>query len=355
MEGNHISTTRRKTLVAGVGVLAALAGCSDTDDTAAEESIGGGEEGSDAQSTASAETDDASESGSESASEESNQQQEANVKLGEMVEGENLSMVAREVTKTEKISEFTEAESGNTFAIVRMAVKNTGSEFVDFNSFLQARLKDNSNHVYDASFGSTGHPIESGILAAGEVARGDVVFEVPKDARGLTMQFDFSTFDFFEFERVTVDLESKADSIQDLEQSLQVDVHSPGDAVDHEDVSVTLHGVRTETELGSFTQAEDGNEYVIPDIEITNNTEEPLSVSTVLQMRVKDGSGLAFMADIGGSSQLSQGYSEGSEIAPGESRRGELAYQLEQGTSPLYWAFNFLNLSNEMKAFWELR
>ncbi|KTG10291.1 hypothetical protein AUR64_11985 [Haloprofundus marisrubri] len=264
-------------------------------------------------------------------------------------------MVAREVTKTEKLGEFTEAESGNTFAVVRMAVKNTGSEFVDFNSFLQARLKDDSNHVYDASFGSTDHPIESGILAAGEVARGDVVFEVPKNAGGLTMQFDFSTFDFFEFERVTVNLESKADSIQDLKQSLQVDIQSPGDAVDHEGVSVAVHGVRTETELGSFTQAEDGNEYVIPDIEITNDTGEPLNVSTALQMRVKDGSGLAFMADIGGSSQLSQGYSEGSEIAPGESRRGELAYQLEQGTSPLYWTFNFLNLSNEMKTFWKLR
>ncbi|WP_433632963.1 DUF4352 domain-containing protein, partial [Halomicrococcus sp. NG-SE-24] len=200
--------------------------------------------------------------GGDGTSESKQKQKKASVKVGEVVEGDNLAMVVREVEETEKLGEFQKAKSGNTYRVIRMAVKNTSGDYIDFNGFLQAQLKDDSNHVYDATVSSTDHPIQSGILAAGEVARGDIVFEVPKDASGLNLQFDFTTFDLFNFNRVTVALDEEAESIANLEQSLKVDVLSPGKTSSQSDVSVVVHGVRTASELGSFAQAADGREYV---------------------------------------------------------------------------------------------
>ncbi|WP_049970602.1 DUF4352 domain-containing protein [Haladaptatus cibarius] len=332
----------RRTFLA-VSATTALAGCSS--DTASDdpESTGSPSGNDDAKTTTGSDTDD------------SESRNSANAVLGEVVKDDSLAMVARSVEKSEQLDEFSEAQSGNTFIVVRLAVKNTSSEFIDFNSFWQTRLKDSENHVYDASFSSTDHPIESGLLAPGEIARGDVVFEAPSGAENLTMQFDFSAFELFDYERVTIDLGSEADSIGDLEQSLNANIKSPGKSVTHDGITVTVHDVRTETSLGEFTSAEDGHEYVIPDFSITNETGEPLTVSTLLQMQLKTGTGLSYGSNINATSSLSQSYSEGSDIADGETRRGELAYQVETDSSPIYWAFNFMSLSEPKKAFWELR
>lgn len=295
--------------------------------------------------------------GTETSSEETTAQGEtgsASVRIGDIVDGENISMVARETTTTDSLDEFTEADEGNEFVVVRLAVKNTSSQYVDFSSFWQSRLKDSQNRVYEPSVSTTDHPIQSGVLAAGEVARGDVVFEVPTDAGDLTMQFDFTAFDLFQFDRVTVDLAATAATVGDLSQSLDVEVHSSGGTASYQNVSVRLHGVRRETSLGEFDQAEEGTEYVIPDFEVTNDTSEPLTVSTLLQMHVKDYTGLAYSSDIGATSSLDSAYSEGSDIAPGESRRGELAYQVPADVPCLYWVFNFYTLTEPRKTFWRL-
>lgn len=280
---------------------------------------------------------------------------EATVKLGEVVQGDSLKMVVRKIRTTKKLGQFSEAESGNTFLVVRMAVKNTSDGFIDFSGFWQARVKDATNHVYTASFTGTDHPLGSGVLASGEVARGDMVFEIPKSATDLTLQFDFSSFDLFEFDRVTVDLGEKAAQIGDVSQSLNVDVHSPGEMANHSGVGVTLHGVRTTTKVSNFAEAEEGNEFVITDIEITNNSSEPLSVSSLLQMSVKDGTGLTYGSSIIATSQLDQAYSEGSEIAAGESRRGEIAYEVAMDVDVAYWTFNFLDFDAKRKAFWKVK
>jgi hypothetical protein len=290
-----------------------------------------------------------------SSTETSTAAQSASVAIGEVVEDDSLAMVVRGVEKAASLGEFQEAESGNTYVVVEMAVKNkSSSEFVDFSSFWQTRLKDGSNHVYDQTVAVTENPMRSGQLAPGEVSRGDVVYEVPEDASDLSMQFDFSSFDLFSFSRVTVDLSSTASEVADLSQDLAVDVRSPGESVSKQDLTVTLHGSRTATELGSFASADEGTQYVIPDVSVTNNTGEPLSVSIVLQMVVKDGTGQAYTADIGGLSALDKAFAQGSEIAPGETRRGEIAYQVPEDAAELFFAFEFSLLADGDKTFWSL-
>ncbi|SFL07941.1 protein of unknown function [Halogranum rubrum] len=341
----------RRSFVAA-GALTLLTGC--TGDSSSGEG-GTAEPTSEATTQTESATTDSTQTFDESSDNEASTSQSVSVTLGEAVEGENLTMVARSVSTTDKLGEFQEAQSGNEFVVVRLAVKNISEKFIDFSSFWQTRLKDGENHVYDASFGVTTHPFDSGTLAPGEVSRGDVVYEVPKDVGELTMQFDFSAFDLFKFKRVTVNLSDEAESIANLSQKLNTKILSTGESASNGGVSVVVHGVRTESKLGEYTEAEDGREYVIPDVEITNGTEEPLTVSTMLQMRVKTGTGLSSTADLAGSSSLSRGYNEGSDIAPDESRRGELAFQVEEDASSLYFVFDFLDIADAYKVFWELR
>ncbi|MBX0298156.1 DUF4352 domain-containing protein [Haloarcula nitratireducens] len=347
---NESQFSRRRFVA--LGTLAALAGCSGGEDTSNSDSDGST---TDTATTTGDGVSDTPASDDDAASEEDAGSQSATVKLGEVVEGDNLSMVARETSTTTQLGEFQEAGNGNEFVVIRLAVKNTSDSFIDFSSFWQTRLKDSENTVYDPTFGATAHPFDGGSLAPGEVSRGDVVYEVPKNAEGLNMQFDFSTFDLFSFERVVINLGQEASSISNLSQDLDVDILSPGDSASKNGVKATVHGVRTESQLGEMAQPDEGNEYVIPDIEITNNTDEALTVSTLLQMRIKTGTGLSYTADTMGSSALDQSYKQGSDIAPGEARRGELAFQVEEGVEPLYFIFDFLDLADSYKAFWELR
>ncbi|WP_247413711.1 DUF4352 domain-containing protein [Halomarina salina] len=347
----------RRRVLAGVGTgMTLLAGCASED--GADNETNGGDGGDATSNTDESESTEGSEEATATETDDAESttggSAEANVTLGEVAEGDNLSLVARSTERTTSLGEYSEAESGNEFVVVRMAVKNTSDAFAEFSSYWQARLKDGENHVYDASFNSTDHPIDSSVLAPGEVSRGDMVFEVPEGTGDLTMQFDFSAFDFTSFDRVTIDLASEASSAADLTQDLGVEVNDPGTEATYEGVTVTLHGVRRESSLGDYAEAEEGSEYVIPDIEITNGTDEALTVSTLLQMRVKTGTGLSFTGDLMGSSSLDQAYEEGSDIAPGESRRGELAYQVETDTESQFWVFNFLDFSDPSKSFWTL-
>ena len=355
MSDNSPVGRRRFLLTAGGTSLLFLAGCS-SEDPSNDSTTGGGDTPSSGDETTSANHDStATTNTGDEQSTESQAKQSTSAKLGGVIDGGEMSMVARTVSTAKSLGQFQEADSGHQFVVVRLAVKNTSSAFVDFSSFWQTQLKDGQNHVYDASFGVTDHPFDSGTLAPGEVSRGDVVYEVPTDAGDLTLQFDLSSFDLFSYNQVTIDLGKEASSTGDLSQDLGVDVLSAGDSASRDDVSVLVHGVRTETSLGDYTEAEDGMEYVIPDIEITNDTNEALTVSTMLQMRVKTGTGLSNATDLMGSSSLDKAYSESSDIQPGASRRGELAFQVEQDAKPLYFVFDFLDLADSFKAFWSLR
>lgn len=331
--------SRRKYLLASTSVIAAsgMAGCS---------SEGNGDDGNNTGN------DDGGNSGN-GGNGGSSGGETANAIVGEAVQGDSMELVVRSVERTPEIDEYQQADSGNTFVILRMAVKNAADEYANFSSHFQATLENPQGNAYEASFSATDNPLQSGLLAPGEVTRGDLVFEVPEGDSDLTLSMDLSSFDLFNFSRIQVDLTEEASETGNVEQTLQVDVNSVGDSASHEDVTVTVHNVRIESELGEFSQAGDGMEFVIPEIEVQNGTDEELQVSTLLQMAMKTDTGLSFSGSVS-SGQLSQSFSEQQPIPAGDNRRGELAYEVPQDRGQLYWAYNFLNLGSPMKAFWEL-
>lgn len=337
----------------GVG-LASVAGCSGGGDgdggTPADGGGSNGDGGGGGETPADGEAETSTEEQAEATP------RTASVAVGEVVEGEQMSMVVRGIERTESIGEFQEADAGNTFVVVRLAVKNrTQDEFVNFSGLLQTQLKDAEDYTYDQTIAATGQTFQGGQLAPGEVSRGDLVYEVPKDAEGLVLQFDFQAFSLLEFDRVTVDLGSEASSIGELSQDLRVDVHDVGESVTFGDVTVTVNDVSFETSLGQFSQAEDGNEFAIVDITTENGTDEQLSLSTLLQMKMKDGDGSSYQLSVTALSSLDRAYNEGQPLAPGESRRGKVAYEVPQGVSQLYWIFEFTLWVDGDKTFWQVR
>jgi len=276
--------------------------------------------------------------------------------IGELVEGEDMSLVVEDFERGVDLGEFNQPDSGNEFVVASIALKNTSDSYTEVSNLLQTRLRDDEDYQYDQAI-ATGdtQSFNGGQFAPGEVSRGDIPFEVPTDASGLELVFDFNVSLFGGLERATIDLTSEADSVHQLEQTLQVEIYSPGDTVEYGDVETTVNEFRTESSLGSFTQPEQGNEYAIVNISITNNTGEEQTFSTILQMMLKDGEGYSYQEDLMATSQLDRAFDEGTPLSDGETRRGELAYEVQEGLSPLYWAFEFSVFASGNKTFWEVQ
>ncbi|MFW5911492.1 MAG: DUF4352 domain-containing protein [Halolamina sp.] len=344
---------RRYLVLASLGV-AGLAGCTGDEDpelvTETESEERTDTEGDSTDDTATTEDGTATDGETESAPDA------VDAVVGDLVEGDQMSLVVESFERGADLGEFAEPDSGNEFVQVEMALKNTSSEYVSVSNLLQTRLRDDEDYQYDQTVGgSETRVFNGGQFAPGEVERGAIPFELPTDAAGLRLVFDFTVSVFGGVDRATIDLTSEADQIHRLEQELQVDVYSPGETVADGDVETTLEEFRTESSLGEFAQPDDGNEYGIVDISIRNDTGEEKQFSTLLQMMLKDGEGYTYQEDLTATSQLDRAFDEGTPLSDGETRRGELVYEIESGLSPLYWAFEFAVFATGNKTFWELQ
>lgn len=276
--------------------------------------------------------------------------------LGEVVAGETLSVVVRETRTEPDLGPYTTPGSGNEFLVVRLAVGNTtDGEFVNVGSLLQARVTDSAGDSYErTTAGGTDAPLTVGQLAPGEVARGDVVFEVPRDATDLSLTLDLGGLALPDLDRVVVDLSSGAGPPADLSQHLGVPVAGVGDAERSAGATVTLHGVSTTDEIG-FASADDGDQFAVVDVSVTNETGEATSVSTPVQMLAKEGDGLAHLVSVEAQGGLGGAFAEESPIDDGQTRRGKVAYEVPEDARPLYWTFDFWLFAGGEKAFWQLR
>ncbi|MEF8785669.1 MAG: DUF4352 domain-containing protein [Haloarculaceae archaeon] len=341
-------------LSAGTVGFAAIAGC-------AEESTGEPEP-VDTQDTKDHEeptdtpgetADDESSSETDDSDEDTAQAVEAVV--GDLVEGDDMQLVVEDFERGISLGEFIEPDDGNEFAAVSVALKNVSDTFVNVSNILQTRIRDDEDFSYEQTFFGGDEPtFNDGQFAPGEVERGAINFEIPEDASGLKLVWDFSFGLFEDIDRVIVDLEEQT-AVHTLEQNLQIDVYDVGTTVEFQATQVTVNDMRTESSLGSFTEPDAGNEYVIVDLSVENQTGEEQHVSTALQMLIKDGDGFSYQEDFSAAAQLSRQFDETTALADGETRRGEVVYEVEEGLRPLYWVFEFSLWNDGDKTFWQLR
>lgn len=337
---------RRKYLkLAGTGMIVGLAGCSGEEEE--PEQVDGEETNTETQKTTEEET-------TEETTEE--EPEEVTASVGELVSGDQMSLVVENVERGVELGGFYDPDSGNEFALASIALKNTSNGYTNVSNLLQTRIRDDENYQYQQTFASgEGATFNDGQFAPGEVERGEIPFEIPKDASGLKLIFDFDPSIFGGINRARIDLESRADQVHQLEQDLEIETYDVGDSIEYGDVEVALNEMRTETSLGQYTEADSGKEYVIVDISITNETGEEKYFSTILQMMLKDGEGYTYQEDLMATSQLDRAFDEGTPLSDGETRRGKLVYEVESGLTPLYWVFEFAVFVAGDKTFWKIR
>lgn len=281
---------------------------------------------------------------------------ETTVEVGERVDDEKVSMVVRDMRRTETLGEFTKTDSGNTFVVIEFAVKNTTErEFLDVDDFVRTGLEYDSGYTRDQSPARTDLTFAGGQLVPGEVVRDTLAYEVPEDATGLALHFNFESVSFLRLDRMTVDLESTARPVADVIQTLRTDLHDLGESVSNGGVTVTVHGVEFTEKIEEFPASSEGHEYVVVDFTAKNGTGRSRLVGITLQLLVKDGRGWLYILGDGPTLALDQSYHQVPKLAAGEKRRGKVAYEVPKRTSPLYWTFGF-NLGTEgNKTFWKLR
>lgn len=110
-------------------------------------------------------------------------------KVGDQVNVGNTYTVTVNSVKTSAGDDITQPKAGNTFLIVDVTLKNTSSTEQNLSSLLQFTLKDSTGQKYDETI-VTGATSPDGKLAAGDVLRGQLAYEVPSSMHDFTLAFE---------------------------------------------------------------------------------------------------------------------------------------------------------------------
>lgn len=110
-------------------------------------------------------------------------------KVGDKIELGDWGLVVHKVTDPLKpTDEFMTPEEGNRWVLVDLEVLKNGGGSGEFSSLLSLEIKDSTNKVYDQTVIGTETPPD-GTVAEGDSRRGEVAWEVPETATGLTLGF----------------------------------------------------------------------------------------------------------------------------------------------------------------------
>ena len=99
-------------------------------------------------------------------------------KVGDQVKVGDTYIVTVNSVTTNKGDDISQPKAGNTFLVVDVTIKNTSSKEQNVSSLLQFTLKDTTGQKYDETIISGATPPD-GKLAAGDVVKGQIPYEVP--------------------------------------------------------------------------------------------------------------------------------------------------------------------------------
>ena len=110
-------------------------------------------------------------------------------KIGDAVESGDYIFTLNSVREDEG-SEFFKPKDGNIYYIVDMTVENKSDKSVTVSSMLMFNLIDGDSYSYSITFGADTKGQLDGEIGAGRKLRGELTFEIPKDATGLEIEVD---------------------------------------------------------------------------------------------------------------------------------------------------------------------
>ncbi len=236
---------------------------------------------------------------------------------------------------------FNKPEAGNKFVAVELLILNNTQLAFSVSPPIQMSLKDDSNQKYGVKLRATASKLNASVggeLAPGEKVRGKVGFEVAQNAQGLQFVFDPSIFGI---SKVFVDLGTQPISIAPpatLAGEIALNVFNVGDVIDLGNKTLTVNQVNYPSG-NLINQPADGYEFLVVDLTITNKSTSAVTVSTLLQMSLKDSGDQKYDVDFKASA-ASGGSAPDGEIAPGETIRGQVGFQVPINATRLLFVFD---------------
>lgn len=260
--------------------------------------------------------------------------------IGDIIDFDDTSMVVLGWSSPPG-DDFTQPKDGNKFVVVDLLFVNTGSTADSISTMLQTELKDSTSQVYNIDFGAStvsGSSSPDGEISPGERVRGSVGFQTPQDATGLQFVFDGSIFGA---DRIFVDLGDEPISVEapaEIAGETAMTTFEVGDIIEIGDLVLVVNSV-TFPAGDDFNQPDDGKKFVAVDLSITNNTDSAQAVSSMLQMNLKDATGQGYSIDLT-ALVATGGTSPDGELAPGETIRGQVGYQVPVDVQGLVFVFD---------------
>jgi hypothetical protein len=238
-------------------------------------------------------------------------------------------------------NDFSQPDAGKKFVAVELLIVNNSQSAMSISTLLQASMKDDTAQKYDADFmasAAIGGASVDGELAPGEKVRGKVGFQVAENATGLQFVFDAS---FFGSGKVFVDLGAEPVKVEppaELAGETVQQTYNIGDVIAMGTTNVTVNEVLYPAG-DEFNKPNAGFKFLVVDLTIENLSTTAISVSSLLQMSVKDSSSQKYDVDLM-ASVASGGSSPEGEIAPGEKLRGQVGFQVPENATGLVFVFD---------------
>jgi hypothetical protein len=237
-------------------------------------------------------------------------------------------------------TQIAKPEAGKRFVGVELLVLNQGERAANLSTQAQMSLKDNEERRYtvDLMAGmALGGAAPEGELAPGETVRGPIGFQVPSDAGGLTFVFDGGLFTsgkaFIALGDEPVAVEPPAALAGTAPAAAAV-----GEPITVGDLTITVNGVSA-PEGSQFAKPAEGSRFLVVDLSVTNNGGQAANISTMLQMKLKDAAGRLYNLDLMATTAEGGAAPEG-ELAPGETVRGPVGFQVPSDASGLLFVFD---------------
>lgn len=261
--------------------------------------------------------------------------------LGEVInlDGLNLLVAGWEVLAP---GEFSKPAAGNQFIGVDLVVVNASTTYQSFSSF-STSVKDATSQQYDSSFGAVAtlgvRSLSGGGLAPGEKLRGIVGFEVPESAGALTFVYDAALFGFGKLFVELGDAPTAAEVPAMLPGEQPLVTSATGEAFVLDGVEIVVNDVRA-VEADGYSAPAAGFRYLVVDLTLTNTTDAPTTVSSLLQMELVDpATGYRYTIDIG-ATVAAKGNAPDGELAAGEKLRGQVGFAVPVDAQGLRFAID---------------
>jgi len=125
----------------------------------------------------------------ETATQEAQEKEPQYFKIGERVKMGELAITVNGVRESQG-TEFETPKEGHKFVIVDATIENLSEESVGISSLLMFKMADADGYNYGPALFTEVRGQLDGELGPGRKMRGEVAFEVPKDAKGLEFIFE---------------------------------------------------------------------------------------------------------------------------------------------------------------------